>query len=213
MGEEFFKKLKEKVKPFLERVEGHEFEHSERVFNMVMHIGKIEKADLDVLGAAALLHDIARGKEDRKEINDHALEGVKMAKEILYELGFHKDKIEAVCYAIQSHPSHLKINTKTKEAAILQDADRLDSLGAIVISRIFTFDGKNNIPVYDPSIPPDKEYVPYKSRSGINFFYEKIFKLKPETFNTKTAKEIAKHIYNFCKEFVDEFLKEWNGEK
>ena len=213
MDEKFIEKLKERIRPFFEIVGGHEFEHSERVFNSSVHIGKEEKADLDILGAASLLHDIARGKEDRKEIKDHAAEGAKMAKEILTEMNFPKDKIENVCYAIKVHRSSNNIKPETKEAAILQDADRLECLGAMIVARVFAFDGKNNIPIHNPKIPPKDKHIPYQDASGINHFYEKVFKLKPETFNTKKAKEMAKHRYEFCKQFIEEFLKEWNGER
>jgi len=213
MKEEFFEKLKEKILPYYDKVGGHEIHHTERVYNVAVTIAKDEGADLDVIRAAALLHDIARLKESKKEIEDHADEGSKMAEEILSKSTFPKEKIKDVVYTIKVHRNSHKINPTTKEAKILQDADRLDCLGAIIVGRVFSFDGQYGVPIYDPKIPPKENYTPYGDSSGINHFYEKVFKLKPETFHTKKAKELAKKRYEFAKEFVEEFIKEWNGER
>jgi len=213
MEETFFKELKEKIIPYFDKVGGHEIHHTERVYNLAVTIAKDESVDLDIIRAAALLHDIARLKESEKEVECHAEEGSKMAEEILKKTMFPKEKIKDVVYAIKVHRSSHKINPKTKEAAVLQDADRLDCLGAIIIGRVFSFDGQHGIPIYDPKIPPKEKYVPYGDSSGINHFYEKVFKLRPETFHTKLAKELAKKRYKFSKEFVEEFIKEWNGER
>ena len=211
--EKFFEELKEKILPYFDKVGGHEIHHTERVYNMAITLAKEESVDLDILRAAALLHDIARLKESNKEIECHAKGGSKIAEEILSEIDFPKEKIKEVVYAIKVHRNSHKINPKTKEAAILQDADRLDCLGAIIVGRVFSFDGKHGIPIHTPKIPPKEEYEPYGDSSGINHFYEKVFKLKPETFHTKKAKELAKKRYKFLKEFVEEFIKEWNGER
>ena len=92
------------------------------------------------------------------------------------------------------------------------DLDRLDALGAICIARIFSRAGYKELPLYDPNMPP-KEYSSKESKStALNHFYEKILKLKPKTFKTKLAQKIAKERYEYIEEFIDRFLKEWNGE-
>ncbi len=213
MEEEFYKNLKKEILHYFEATGGHEISHTERVYNLAMTIAKTESVDLDILKASALLHDIARKKESNKEIKCHADEGSKMAKEILKKTSFPKEKVNEVVYAIKVHRYSKGIIPETIEAKILQDADRLDALGAISFGRIFSFDGKHGIPIHNPKILPKEKYTAKKDTSGINHFYEKIVKLKPETFHTKKAKEFAKNRYKFSKDFVEEFIAEWNGER
>jgi uncharacterized protein len=95
-------------------------------------------------------------------------------------------------------------------AKILQDADRLDIIGAIGIARVFARSGWENMPIHDPSIPPKEKYDG-KSRTSVNHIYEKILKVK-DTFNTNIAKEIAEGRHRFVEQFLERFLKEWKGE-
>lgn len=211
MEEDFFTKLREKVKTNMGNDGSHDFSHVERVYNLAMKISKGEKIDLDIVKAATLLHDIARGKEDIGEIECHAEAGAKLAEEILSEMNFPKDKIHAVLHCIKVHRYSKNLKAETKEAEILQDADRLDALGAITIARIFMFNGYRRNQLHDPERKPEEHYYGQET-TAINHFYEKIFKIRPETFKTKKAREIAKERYGFVKEYVDRFLKEWNGE-
>ncbi|MFH1585784.1 MAG: HD domain-containing protein [archaeon] len=211
MNDQFFKELREKVKPYFEKVGGHEFDHVHRVFNNAITISKGEDVDLDVVKAAALLHDIARSKDDNNEVECHAKEGAKMAREILEDMGFPKDKIENVCHAIEVHRYSKGLKPKTKEAEIIQDADRLDALGALVVVRVISRAVSKGYPVYDPDILPKKVYDG-SDGTAINHFLEKILKLTPDQFHTKKAREIAKGRYAFVEQFVDRFIKEWEGE-
>lgn len=215
LSEQFFDELKEEIMPYFEETGGHEIEHTERVYRLCLAIAKTEKIDLDTLRAAALLHDIARKKqEEMKDTICHAEEGAKIAKEILAKTDFPKEKIDAVCYAISVHRYSTKIKPQTIEAEILQDADRLDSLGAGGIARCFAYNGKRNNPIHNPKIRPKEEYEKDKENStAINHFYEKLLKIKPETFNTKKGKEMAQERHAFIKTFVERFLKEWSGEE
>jgi uncharacterized protein len=209
----FYKELREKIKSYFPETGSHSFEHTERVYNLAIHIAKSEKADMDIVKVAALLHDIARKKQDECGGKIcHAEEGSKIAKKILVEMNFPKDKTNPVCDAIASHRYSKKLKAKTKEAEILQDADRLDALGAITIARIFDYGGRKNRKIHDSQLKP-KEYT-HNSESESSFihFYEKILKIKPETFKTIKAKEIAEERYKFVKQFVERFEKEWNGE-
>ncbi len=208
--EKFFDKLRERIKINFEKGGSHAFDHTERVYNLAVKIAKTENADLDVIKAAALLRDIARQAESNGKVKCHAEEGAKIAEGVLKEMGFAKEKINNIVYAIEVHRYSKGIKPETKEAAIIQDADRLDALGAICIARVFSYGGKNNRPLYDPKISPKKVYES-DAETSLNHFYEKILNIKPQTFNTRTAQQIAKERYDFVVRFIDRFVNEWNG--
>ena len=213
MDEIFFENLREIVKRFKENVGGHELSHTERVYNLGSIFAKKEKADSDIVKAAAFLHDVARMKEEKGEIKCHAEEGAKMAREILEKTDFPKDKIAGVSECIRTHRYSKNLKAETKEAEIIQDADRLDALGAVCIARIFSHGGKNGRPIHNPDIKPREFYDGSAATSSINHFYEKILKIKPEMFNTESARKIAKHRYKFVENFIKEFLDEWEGKR
>lgn len=203
-----FEKIRKRSEEFL-RHSHHSKSHVERVYNLALRIAKEENADLDVVKAAALLHDIARALEDEGKIDDHAVEGAKMARKILEEVNFPKEKIDKVIHCIEVHRFRKNVKAEFLEAKILQDADRLDIIGAIGIARVFARGGWENMPIHDPSIPPKKKYDG-KSLTSVNHIYEKIFKVK-DTFNTNTARKIAEERHKFVEEFVKRFLNEWEG--
>lgn len=212
LDEKFYNKLIEKVKSYLEENGGHNFDHINRVYRNSIKISQDENVDLDIVKTAALLHDIARLKEFKDKEICHAEEGAKMSKEILKEMDFPEEKINKVSYSIKVHRYSKGIEPETKEAAILQDADRLDALGAIIIGRVFEFGGKNERPSYNPNEDPEKKYVSNGGHSSITHFHRKILKITPEKFHTKKAKEMAKERYDFVKKFIDRYKKEWHGE-
>lgn len=212
MQQTIFDKLTKKIKPYFIKGGSHAFDHTERVYRLSLRLAKNKNLDLDVIKAAALLHDIARLKEDKKEIECHAEEGAKMAQEILREFKFPEEKIKQVVHAISVHRHSKGLKAETKEAEILQDADRLDALGAITIARMFSTGGEMNLPIYDPTISlTDKRHNFYTS--VLHGFYHRIFKITPASFNTVEARKMAKERYRFVEEFVSKFLKEWKGEK
>lgn len=198
-----FEKLKQEIRVYFNEEDGsHKLEHTERVYNLAVRIAKKEKADLEIVKAASLLHDVARGKQSRGECKCHAEEGSIMAKEILEKLKFPSEKIEAVCYAIKVHRKSKGMKAETKEAQILQDADRLDALGAITVARVIAsgFTEEYKRPVYAK-----------EGDSAIYYLQSKLLKLTPDAFNTETGKKLAKRRYNFMKKYVQEFIDEWNG--
>jgi uncharacterized protein len=204
--------LKEKLAKYFTDP-SHGFDHTERVYRLAVRIAKQENVDLEIVQAAALLHDLARHLENPDKGICHAEESAKLAPEILKSINFPEEKIPKVVHAIEVHRYSKQLKAETKEAEILQDADRLDALGAIAIGRVFTRGGSKKRPLHDPSIKADEEYnVKTKAKTSINHFYEKILKIKPETFKTKLAQEIAKERYAYVKEFVERFEKEWKGE-
>lgn len=211
LTKEFYEKLKEEIKPYFEKIGSHDFSHTERVYHNAMRIADGMDVDMDIVRATALLHDISRLKEDEVKSVNHADDGAIVAREILEKTEFAGEKIEAVQNAIRTHRYSRGMVADEIEGKILQDADRLDALGAIIIARIFDFGRTKNRPLYDPNIPPRDTYDS-DGETSINHFYEKIFKITPESFNTPNAQELAKGKYTFVKEFVERFEKEWRGE-
>ena len=183
----------------------HRWDHVMRVYNLCMKIGKREGADLEVLKIASLLHDIGVWK-DRK---NHEKVGAEMAKKILKD--YDKEKRENVIHCIEFHRFSKGLKPKTLEAKILQDADRLDAMGAIGIMRTMVHAGFFNMPVYIPGKNISTTYSG-NSETTIDHFYEKILKIK-DTLNTKTAREMAKHRHEFMEFFLKEFFEEWRGRK
>jgi len=194
---------------------GHDWLHVSRVWNMAKYIAAHEKTtDLLVIELSALLHDIADWKFHGGDEN----KGVMVAREWLTPLNVAQPVIEHVCMIINDisfkGAGHVK-PMQTLEGQIVQDADRLDAMGAIGIARTFAYGGYKHRPIYDPNITPilHKNAAEYKRATGttINHFYEKLLLLK-DLINTETAKKIAEKRHARMQQFIDEFLQECNGE-
>jgi len=209
LSDSVFEKIRKRSEEFF-RHSHHSKSHVERVYNLAVRIAEEENADLDVVKAAALLHDIARAMEDEGKIEEHAVEGAKMARKVLEEVNFPKEKIDKVIHCIEVHRFAKGAKAENLEARILQDADRLDIIGAVGIARVFARGGWENMPIHDPSIPPKQKYDG-RSLTSVNHIYEKILKVKG-TFNTAIAREIAEERHKFVEQFLERLLKEWKGE-
>lgn len=193
---------------------GHDWWHIVRVWNMAKRIGREEKADMFVVELAALLHDIA----DWKFHNGDDTAGPRVAGEILgkYEVG--ADIVSHVQEIISTMSFSKNVGSKTGmrtlEGKVVQDADRLDALGAIGIARAFAYGGYKNQVMHDPCEKPvvhqTRESYRQSNRSTINHFYEKLLLLK-EKMNTKTAKKIAERRQTFMEEYLENFFREWEG--
>lgn len=203
----------ELVKEKLEGTEsGHDWFHIERVWKLSLKIQEKEGGDKLVIELAALLHDIA----DPKFHNGDETIASRIVNEFLTEQKVDSETIEKVIFIIENMsfknrndaPENLPLELK-----IVQDADRLDAIGAIGIARTFNFGGYKNNLMYHPDIEPklNQSKEEYKKSNGttINHFYEKLLLLK-DLLNTETAKEIAEHRHQFMLQFLDEFYKEWN---
>ena len=198
-------------KKFENEYSGHDWFHTLRVFKTATRIAEAEGADLVTVQLAAILHDV----DDRK-LSPETYEDKANAREFLSENNVDSCKIEGICRIIGEISFAENRVPSTLEGKCVQDADRLDAIGAIGIARAFAYGGNHNRLMYHPDVKPNlnmskEEYVNSKSTT-VNHFYEKLFKLT-DMMNTETAKAIAKERDAYMRGFVDEFLNEWEGIK
>lgn len=193
---------------------GHDWFHIERVWKLSKKISEKEGGNFVVIELSALLHDIA----DPKFHNGDESLAIKISSEFLKSIKVEESIINQVLYIIENisfknrEESH---QNPSLELQIVQDADRLDAIGAIGIARTFNFGGFKNNLMYHPDIQPklNMSKEEYKKSNGttINHFYEKLLLLK-DLMNTETAKKIASERHDFMLKFLDEFYKEWKVE-
>ena len=190
---------------------GHDFFHSMRVYRTAINIAEAEHADLEVVALAALLHDA----DDRK-LSPTTAEKKEDAARFMRSQNVPESEIRQVCQIIDevSFKGTDSVRPSTPEGKCVQDADRLDALGAIGIARTFAYGGNHNRAIYDPELPPrtamnQAQYYSSKSTS-LNHFYEKLFLLEG-MMNTEAGKAIARKRTQYMQQFVDEFLNEWDG--
>jgi len=203
------------VKEKLEGAEaGHDWFHIERVWKLSKKIAEKEGGNLEVIELSALLHDIA----DPKFHNGDETLALKISQNFLEELHVEGELIEQVLFVIKNISFKNRAEAPENpplELQIVQDADRLDAIGAIGIARTFNFGGFKNNLMYHPEIKPNlgmnKEEYKKSNGTTINHFYEKLLLLK-DLMNTETAKRIASERHDFMLQFLDEFYKEWNVE-
>jgi len=192
---------------------GHDWFHIERVYNNAKLIAEDENVDHFIVSLGALLHDIA----DSKFHNGDETVGPKVANEFLETLGVNKDIVDHIILIIENI-SFKGGNTTQKftspELDVIQDADRLDAIGAIGVARCFNYGGFKNRALYNPEILPNlnmtKEEYKNSEAPTINHFYEKLLLLK-ERMNTLTGKRIAEDRHLFMETFLKQFYKEWEG--
>ncbi|MBI5354219.1 MAG: HD domain-containing protein [Chloroflexi bacterium] len=192
---------------------GHDWWHIYRVWKNALSICEQEQADKYIVELAALLHDL-----DDWKFNESGDETPHRAKAWMQQCGVDPHIVEQVCEIIM-HVSYkgagVENKMKSLEGFIVQDADRLDAIGAIGIGRAFAYGGYKNRQLYDPDSPPNlhgtfEQYKNSKSAT-INHFYEKLLLLK-DMMNTVTAKRIAQERHEVMLKFLDQFMREWNGE-
>ncbi|MEW7289259.1 HD domain-containing protein [Aquimarina sp. 2304DJ70-9] len=193
---------------------GHDWFHTQRVFKNAHSIAKEEEVDLFVVSLGALLHDIA----DSKFHNGDETVGPKVAKEFLEGMQVEGSIIEHVINIIENisfKGGNVKQKFKSPELDVIQDADRLDAIGAVGIARCFNYGGFKNRALYDPEVAPNltmsKEEYKTSTAPTINHFYEKLLLLK-DRMNTKTGKKIALQRHDYMEAFLEQFYKEWEGE-
>lgn len=214
MDSNIIDKTKEFVQNELRNAEGgHDWFHVERVYKNALLISKSENGDALIIALGALLHDIA----DYKFTNGDESVGPLKAKEFLQRLEVDNEVIEQVIKIIENvsfKGGNFERKWTSLELEIVQDADRLDALGAIGIARTFHYGGFKNRKIYDPANRPNLDMTPEEYKKSdtptINHFYEKLLLLK-DKMNTKTGKQLAEKRHQFMEGFLNQFYKEWEG--
>lgn len=193
---------------------GHDYYHTIRVYNLATEIAKQENADINVVQLAALLHDV-----DDIKLSPETYESKKNAVDFMRTNGVDDKVIDVVCKIIDevSFAGTDSVVPSTIEGKCVQDADRLDAIGAIGIARTFAYGGSRGRKIYDPDIRPVMdmnkiEYCQNNNSTSINHFYEKLLLLK-DMLNTTTAKKLAEHRQVVMEDFLEEFMAEWEGQK
>ncbi|CAN5571081.1 HD domain-containing protein [soil metagenome] len=194
---------------------GHDWWHINRVRNVAVKLAKSEGADPFIVELAALLHDIADWKFNDGDITA----GATKSRQWLTSLGVDEAtqaRVAQIILTVSFKGAGVKNEIDSLEGQVVQDADRLDALGAIGIARTFAYGGHFNRVMYDPEQKPvqHETFEQYKSSKGttINHFYEKLLLLK-DRLNTTAAKEFAESRHKFVEDFLQEFYDEWEGRK
>jgi uncharacterized protein len=204
------------VKEKLNNAEGgHDWFHIERVYKNALLIAKEEDCDLTVVKLGALLHDIA----DSKFHDGDETIGPKTARDFLESINVDEEVIHHIINIIENisfKGGNFEKEFHSKELEIVQDADRLDAIGAIGIARTFNYGGFKNRALYNPNIQPNlnmsKEKYKNSDAPTLNHFYEKLLLLK-DKMNTPTGKKIAEARHQYMENFLSQFYAEWEGEK
>ena len=200
-------------KTFESDFSGHDYFHTMRVFNIANTIAEKEGADQEIVGLSALLHDV----DDRK-LSPETCENKTRARDFLKENGVDDKKIELICSIIGqvAYMGKDSVVPSTIEGKCVQDADRLDAIGAVGIARAFAYGGNHNRYMHNPDVEPklnmSAEEYRQSNSTTINHFYEKLFNLK-DMMSTNSAREIAKSRDEYMRDFVATFLDEWDGKR
>jgi uncharacterized protein len=193
---------------------GHDWYHIDRVFKMATHLQEMEGGDKEIIQIAALLHDISDHKMNGGILNH----GGTVASELLAELNYPSEKIKWVSEiidAVSFKGALVADQMSSLEGKIVQDADRLDAIGAMGIARAFSYGGNKNRPMYIPHAEHHlhssfEEYVQSEGHT-INHFYEKLLLLK-DRLHTNTARKIGENRHDFMVKYLEQFYNEWNTE-
>jgi len=193
---------------------GHDWFHIDRVRKMALRIGQSEDCDLFQVEMAALLHDLDDWKLTGSD--SHYPSGAKKWLDKMEILEETSNCILRIIEDVSYMGAGTETHVRSVEASVVQDADRLDAIGALGIARTFAYGGHKNRLIYDPSIPSvmHNDFESYKSSTAptINHFYEKLLLLK-DRMNTKTAQIIAQKRHQFMQEYLTQFFEEWEAAK
>ena len=204
--------IKKEAKRYFKNAKGsHDWEHTERVCNLCMHIGKEEKADIEILTLAAILHDIGRGYQDKTNGRIcHAEKGALMARDLLKKHAVDRERIDKVIHCIECHRFRGKRIPQSKEAKVLYDADKLDSIGAVGIGRAFLFAGEVGAQLHNIGVDVDKTEPYTKEDTAYREFMIKLKKVR-DNMLTEEGNRMAKERHAFMEEFFDRLNKEVEG--
>jgi len=189
----------------------HDWEHTERVYKLCMHIGAIEGADLDVLAISAFLHDIGRTHQDKaKGSICHAEKGADMAREMLEKYPIPHEKKENIIHCVLTHRYRNSHVPETIEAKVLFDADKLDAIGAVGIARAYLFAGEVGAVLHNPHAIPEQTKPYSKDDTGYREYRVKLSRIKDKML-TWEGKRMAQERHAFMEDFFERFLKEHEG--
>ncbi|MGO9146029.1 MAG: HD domain-containing protein [Desulfomonilia bacterium] len=189
----------------------HDWEHTERVYKLCMHIGASEGADLDVLAISAFLHDIGRTHQDNaKGSICHAEKGADMAREMLEKYPIPREKKENIIHCILTHRYRNSHVPETIEAKVLFDADKLDAIGAVGIARAYLFAGEVGAVLHNPHAIPEQTKPYSKDDTGYREYRVKLNRIKDKML-TSEGKRMAQERHAFMEDFFERFLKEHEG--
>lgn len=202
------KKLEKTVKKRLENNDpAHDYNHIIRVLKNAKKISKKERVDMRVITAAVLLHDIISYQKSDPRSKNSSTESAKKSRKILKNYNFTQVQIDTIADAIRDHSFSRGATPSTIEGKILQDADRLDALGAIGIARTFAVGGAEDRPFYYNKDPFCKNHIPDDKSWTVDHFYKKLLLLE-KTMNTSTGKAEAKKRIKIMKKFLEQLKKE-----
>lgn len=191
---------------------GHDSWHIYRVRKLAVRIAESEGGDSFIIQMAALLHDVDDWKIKKDDDSVHIAESWMFSLSLPAKL---IERIKSVIDEVSFKGNLVADRTSSLEAKIVQDADRIDAIGAIGIARAFAYGGNKRRQIYNPSVSPGefRTFEEYKSSEGttINHFYEKLLLLK-DRMNTPTGREIAEYRHNYMAEFLKQFFNEWEAE-
>lgn len=199
--------IQSEIKEIMDNDSAHDFEHVLRVYKNAQKICKKEKANEKLILSAALLHDIVSYRKSDKRSKLSSIESAKKSKQILKKYDFASDEIAIICDAIKDHSFSQNKTPSTIEGKILQDADRLDALGAIGIARVFATGGSLKRPFYNIDDPFCKTRIPDDKIWTVDHFFQKLLKLE-SMMNTKSGKIEAKKRTKVLKEFLNQLKQE-----
>jgi uncharacterized protein len=202
-------KVERKVIKLLDgRDSAHDFQHIKRVYKNAEVIGRREGADMKILLPAALLHDLVVYPKASAKTSKSADDSADMAEKLLRSFRYPQDKIDKICYCIRTHSYSKRLVPATLEGKILQDADRLDALGAIGIARTFSVGGSEKRPFYNPDDAFWKSNRELNDREWtLDHFQTKLFKLK-DSMHTNTARKMGQERAKFMELFIKELQRE-----
>ena len=199
--------LKQEVYNLMINDSAHDFDHIMRVFKNAQKICKKENAHEKLVLSAVLLHDIVSYPKSDKRSKSSSIKSAEKSKKILKKFNFTKEEIQTISDTIRDHSFSRNKIPNTLEGKILQDADRLDAIGAIGIARVFAVSGSEKRPFYNVKDPFCKNRVPNDEIWALDHFYRKLFKLE-SLMNTKSGKIEAKKRTKVLKDFLNELKKE-----
>jgi uncharacterized protein len=189
----------------------HDWDHTERVYELCLRIGRKERADLEVLKLASLLHDIGREEEDRTNGRVcHAEKSAELAQRILRKQGIDKERCAGAVRCIETHRFRGRQVPDSLEGKILFDADKLDSIGAVGIGRAFLFAGEVGARLHDPNIRVEKTHPYTREDTAYREFLVKLSKVKDRIF-TREGRKIARDRHRFMTEYFDRLHRETAG--